>query len=150
MIKKLLLTTLMASSLANSQTIIANMNSGHVTSTVYQYGSSYKYEYTIDSKINNKKISTVTINLDDINVYNLTGDDEYVVTYYPDYILFEDIKPKDDYFVASYYSNNVPNMFNMSVDNTKDVYDFNVFAPIPEPSVLLLLLVGFLMNNRRR
>lgn len=145
-----ILTALLLSPLVKGQTIISSIDAGYVTSTVYQYGSSYKYEYIVDSKIDNKKITETTINLSDALIYNIVGDDEFQSLTGVNYVTFWDIKPKDDYFVVSYYSNNIPDIFSMSVDTSKDSYNMSVYAPIPEPSLLSLSAMGLLLNRRRR
>ena len=131
------------------------IESSYITSSVYYDGSIYHYEYRADSKIDNRDISNITIDLcNSTEICNIYGDDPFKFVNEKDYIKFDNIKPKGSDFVFGFYSTYAPEINESYIKASNKVYKTGVFSPscqIPEPSVLSLLFgFIFLLTKRRR
>jgi hypothetical protein len=158
----LLLAILLTSSLTQGQTLVANLESQYITTTVYyedtEYfydDSQYYYEYRVDAKIKNKDISNITIDLcNPCELYFIFADGSYEIEFGDDFIKFDDIETRWGEFVFGFHSKYAPSINEAHIKASNRTYTNSIYSPacqIPEPNVMSLIFAfGVITLTKRR
>jgi len=151
---KLILLTMLMTSFTQGHSLISNLESDYITSSVTYDGSQYHYNYRSDSKINNRDISNITIELcDDVNIYDIYGDDLFTLEYKDESIKFDNIEPDGEEFIFGFYSKNSPELNDAYIKASRTTHTNQILSPscqIPEPSILPLAFGILILARRRR
>jgi hypothetical protein len=146
---------LLMTAFSYGQTLVNYTESPYITSFVWKDGSTYHYQYKADSKINNREISNITIDLcDSRELYDVYGDDSYKLEYKDNVIKFDNINPRGDEFIFGFYTMNSPELGDANIKASTQTYTNQIWTPscqIPEPSYILISSIGtFFLFKRRR
>lgn len=145
MLKKLLLFAILASPL-NAQ----NLEDDHIESSVWFDGSLYHYEYVVEPEINNRSVSTVTINLSDAELFDIYTDDRYVWNQNQGFLRILGIRPSSDSIVFGFSSYESPTINSATIRTAGTNYTNSIYSPIPEVSSGLVGCLSFFYLLKRR
>ena len=150
------LAAVLMTAFAQGQSLIPNIwESSYITTTVTYDGSSYRYQYRADAKINNRDISNITIKLcDHSSIYDIFGDDEFDYEFDNGFIKFDDIETSGKDFTFGFYSKNSPAINDAFIKAARNTYNNQILSPacqIPEPNVMSLIFAfGVITLTKRR
>jgi len=137
----------------NAQTLISHHKSDLIDSSVYLENNIYHYIYTANNLLDNKKLSRVTVNLYDDNIFNVYSEQSSENNFVKNGIRFGDIDSNSYVFKFGYYSEYSPELSTALLKYGKNTYintTLTTSGCIPEPSNMGFLSSAILFFFRRR
>lgn len=134
---------------------INSSQDSYISSYVTYDGMYYNYHYIAQSKINNRDISNISIEICDPNeIFDIYSDDAFQALFEKDSFKFDSIKPDGEIFVFGFYSENPPSLNTANIKAANASFLQEVYSPTCVPELGSAILGSFclliLLSRRNR